>query len=173
MGAFLFLGGATVAYYSVLRPQMLNWGTQDGEGVAALPGDEVILHPQVRLTHATTLPLSVAAVWGQLAGLAGAGYSEVQVSPQQALVMGAFNQPALLGASQDVTLAYVLREQGKEQTRLLCRLQMYSYGLGGLAYNILAEPIFFFTLLAQFKRLQTAPAPPTTVGKTNGRVAVP
>lgn len=69
-GGFWFwalLGGATVAYYTVLRPKLLTWGSQSDEIQQSMAGDEIIMHPQVTLTHARTIQAPIEILWAWLA----------------------------------------------------------------------------------------------------------
>jgi hypothetical protein len=56
------LAGLT-AYAMVIRPRHLRWGATDEEFHEALPGDEVVPHPEHHDTHAITIAAPVTAVW--------------------------------------------------------------------------------------------------------------
>ena len=52
-----------LASYLVLQWLGRTWGTTSGERTAPLPGDEVVPHPQILTTHATTIDAPPSAVW--------------------------------------------------------------------------------------------------------------
>ena len=186
----VFLGGASAAYYVVLRPQMLRWGTEKDEATRSFPGDEVILHPQLQLTAAIDIEAPAEVVWAWLAqmGRGGTGYYSfdrltnngissaniirtdlprispgmeldnglrvLQVDPSESLVLGGFSRTGLFGVHFDVTSAYILQAVSENHTRLICRTRLYSYGLKGILYNIISEPLFFVQLFAQLVNLR-------------------
>lgn len=57
------IGAAVTGYTRAIRPWHLRWGATDCEVTEALPGDEVIPHPELQATHAVTIQAPVAAVW--------------------------------------------------------------------------------------------------------------
>ena len=63
----LLAGAASLAYYFLLRPQLLKWGTHLGESQRRLPGDEIIPKPNVQTTLAINIDAPPEAVWPWLA----------------------------------------------------------------------------------------------------------
>ena len=55
--------GAAIAYYFLLRPQILTWNTHPSEPQRFLPGDDVIKHPTLQLTQAIDIEAPPEAVW--------------------------------------------------------------------------------------------------------------
>lgn len=51
------------AYAFLLRPTLLTWGASANEISAALPGDEVLRHPNLQTTRAITIPTSPEKAW--------------------------------------------------------------------------------------------------------------
>jgi hypothetical protein len=51
------------AYFGVLRPLHLRWGTTGAERRRKWPGDELLPHPQVLAMHGITIAAEPAAVW--------------------------------------------------------------------------------------------------------------
>jgi hypothetical protein len=56
-------GAALGAYVFFVRPWQRKWGTTDEEVQSALPGDELIAHPDVKLTRAVTIRAKPADIW--------------------------------------------------------------------------------------------------------------
>ena len=56
-------GAALGAYVFLVRPWQRTWGTTDEEVQRALPGDELIAHPDVKLTRAVTIRAKPADIW--------------------------------------------------------------------------------------------------------------
>lgn len=50
-----------------LRGRLMRWGATDAEVRGALPGDELVAHPDVTTTRATTVHAPAAAVWPWIA----------------------------------------------------------------------------------------------------------
>lgn len=61
------VGGASLAYYRLVRAQLLTFGCQHGESDQALVGDEIIMHPHLTLIHAQTIHAPLEVVWPWLA----------------------------------------------------------------------------------------------------------
>lgn len=61
------IGSLGAAYYWLLRPNLMHWGTQFGEEARQLPGDHLILNPNSGYTHAIDIDASPRAVWAWLA----------------------------------------------------------------------------------------------------------
>lgn len=55
LGAVAAVGAAATAYALAARPRMLRWGVRPGEVERIYPGDEFVLNPQIRATHAVTV----------------------------------------------------------------------------------------------------------------------
>jgi len=55
--------GALAAYVLAVRPWHIRWGATDEEVSEALPGDELVLHPNSEATHAITIDAPVEVVW--------------------------------------------------------------------------------------------------------------
>lgn len=69
-------GGLGLAYWLFIRPHLLAWGTQLGEAERQLPGDNLIIYPNLQATRAIDINAPVEAVWRWLAilGRDGVGY---------------------------------------------------------------------------------------------------
>ena len=50
-------------YWKALRPWHLRWGASDEELVRELPGDELVMQPQLESTRAITIGAPVGEVW--------------------------------------------------------------------------------------------------------------
>ncbi len=58
------LGAAGVAtYVCFVRPWHMRWGATDDEVARALPGDDLLPSPRVKVTHAVTIQAPVDKVW--------------------------------------------------------------------------------------------------------------
>jgi hypothetical protein len=60
IGAFLI---AIALLTPFLRPWRNRWGATDDEVQRSLPGDDLVPRPKGVLTHAISIPASVAEVW--------------------------------------------------------------------------------------------------------------
>lgn len=60
-------GAALGAYVFFVRPWQRRWGATDQEVQRALPGDELIVQPDVKLTRAVTIQAKPTDVWPWLA----------------------------------------------------------------------------------------------------------
>jgi hypothetical protein len=56
-------GAALGAYVFFVRPWQRKWGATDEEVQRTLPGDELIAHPDVKLTRAVTIRAKPAGIW--------------------------------------------------------------------------------------------------------------
>ncbi len=54
-------GVATYVYF--VRPWHVRWGATDDEVSRALPGDDLLPSPRVKVTHAVTIHAPVDKVW--------------------------------------------------------------------------------------------------------------
>jgi hypothetical protein len=63
------LTGLTLAYYFLMRPNLLTWGTKLGEAEQQLPGDDLILNPNMQATRGIDIEAPPEAVWPWLAQL--------------------------------------------------------------------------------------------------------
>jgi hypothetical protein len=54
-GALAGIGAAATAYALAARPRMLRWGASPEEVERVFPGDEFVLNPQIKATHAVTV----------------------------------------------------------------------------------------------------------------------
>ncbi len=61
------VSGLSLAYFFLLRPRMLNWGTKLGEAEQQLPGDELILRPNLQATRSIDVNAAPEVVWAWLA----------------------------------------------------------------------------------------------------------
>jgi len=52
-----------ITYLMAIRPWHLRWGATDEEASQYLPGDDLVLLPQLQATHAVTIRASAAAIW--------------------------------------------------------------------------------------------------------------
>jgi hypothetical protein len=58
-----FATAATAAYVAVIRPWHLRWGSRGDEVDRPMPGDDLILLPRVKATHAITIRGRAADAW--------------------------------------------------------------------------------------------------------------
>ena len=56
-------GAALGAYVFLVRPWQRRWGATDEEVLRALPGDELLAHPDVKLTRAVTIRAKPTDIW--------------------------------------------------------------------------------------------------------------
>jgi len=56
-------GAALGAYVFLVRPWQRRWGASDEEVLRKLPGDELVSHPDVKLTRAVTIRAKPADIW--------------------------------------------------------------------------------------------------------------
>lgn len=191
------LAGLSLAYTALLRPKLLRWGTRHDEARRRLLGDDLILHPQTQMTLAMNIEAPPEVVWLWLSRRSlprteaiRPAFPEIAVGmrlenglkvlaaePAAALVLGKFGFLGMLNTLYDVTFAYLLEKHSPEATRLLCRLRLYAYGVHGLVFPRLAEPIFFAQLFTQLHRLRRhAEASSHLIalskGKSNGNMRV-
>jgi len=59
--------GGLAAYGRVLRPWQLRWGSRPREAESPLPGDDLVLEPNVVATRAITIRVSADRVWPWIA----------------------------------------------------------------------------------------------------------
>lgn len=52
-----------ITYVMAIRPWHLRWGASDEEASQYLPGDDLVVLPQLQATHAITIDAPPAAVW--------------------------------------------------------------------------------------------------------------
>ena len=62
-GALAGIGAAATAYALAARPRMLRWGAEPEEVERVFTGDEFVLNPQIRATHAVTVHAPVEKVF--------------------------------------------------------------------------------------------------------------
>jgi hypothetical protein len=84
----LFLLGLVAAYHFVLRPRMARWGTRDLEAERKLPGDDIITHPNLKMTHAIDIDAPSEVVWLWLAqmGRGGSGFYTFNSAPSADMI---------------------------------------------------------------------------------------
>jgi hypothetical protein len=58
-----------LAYWFLVRPWHLRWGTTDDEVEGTLPGDDLLREPKSEVTHAVTIDAPVEDVWPWLVQL--------------------------------------------------------------------------------------------------------
>lgn len=88
----IVLGALLVGLFWVTLPTIHRWGATDAEVARPLPGDELLDHPLVDWTHATTINASPAAVWpwiAQLGDTRGGYYSYTFIENQVGALTGA------------------------------------------------------------------------------------
>jgi len=66
------MGIAAATYILLARPFQLRWGASAQERIASLPGDDLIVSPDLTATRAITIRASAGQVWPWIAP-AGAG----------------------------------------------------------------------------------------------------
>ena len=65
--ALTVIGGAA-AYFFFARPRHLRWGATDEEFEESLPGDGLIVNPNLVASRAITIRASADQVWPWIAG---------------------------------------------------------------------------------------------------------
>ncbi|MEZ4622474.1 MAG: hypothetical protein R2867_44200 [Caldilineaceae bacterium] len=81
-----------VGLFALTLPAIHRWGATDAEVARSLPGDELLTHPLVHWTHATTINAPPAAVWpwiAQLGDTRGGYYSYTFIENQVGALTGA------------------------------------------------------------------------------------
>ena len=83
---FRLAAGAAAGYLFAVRPWHLRWGADDREVHAAMPGDDLIRHPQHQATRAITIDAPPASVWAWVVRLGGyrPGGTRAAASPDAA-----------------------------------------------------------------------------------------
>ncbi len=88
----IVLGALLVGLFAVTLPAIHRWGATDAEVTSRLPGDELLAHPLVHWTHATTINAPLATVWpwiAQLGDTRGGYYSYTFIENQVGALTGA------------------------------------------------------------------------------------
>jgi hypothetical protein len=65
--SLLSLSALAGLYFGLLRPQLLRHGLRPDEAKRSLPGDDIILHPDVVMTYAITVQAPPKVLWAWLA----------------------------------------------------------------------------------------------------------
>jgi hypothetical protein len=83
----LLAAAAYAAYYFMLRPQMMKWGTRLGESQRRLDGDDLIPEPNMQMTHAVNIDAPPEAVWPWIAqmGRERTGYYGLDIVNNQGI----------------------------------------------------------------------------------------
>lgn len=85
-----FVAAAVAAYVAVIRPWHLRWGSSGDEVERPMPGDDLILFPRVKATHAVSIRGRAADVWPVLVEMsrvripAGANRDDEAAVPSEA-----------------------------------------------------------------------------------------
>lgn len=82
------------------------------------------------------------------------GWQVLGVEPGHMLLIGSYDRPNLLGTSTDMVMAYRLERKSDGSTRLLVRLRAFSYGIAGVLYNLLFEPLDFVASRQQLQGIK-------------------
>lgn len=82
------------------------------------------------------------------------GLQALQIQPQDYVVYGGFRLQNELGGTYDTTITYTLENRIQRITRVIVRMRLYSYGLRGIAYTLLREPVFFAQTTTQLNTLR-------------------
>ncbi|MCD4685283.1 MAG: hypothetical protein K8S97_05045 [Anaerolineae bacterium] len=83
------------------------------------------------------------------------GYRIITLEPERALVFGGFSlQRQPLGVIQDFTALYLLEHRQDGSTRLLVRQRGFSYGVLGMLFNLMLEPVCFLFVTQQLDQIK-------------------
>jgi hypothetical protein len=82
------------------------------------------------------------------------GYQVLDVEPNRKLLFGGFGLARWGGATQDMSVLYLLERRSDGSTRLLIRRRAFTYGLAGAAYNLGYEAVYGLFVWQQMGRLK-------------------
>ncbi|MEV0380347.1 hypothetical protein [Nonomuraea sp. NPDC050643] len=131
---FRLAAGTAAGYLFAVRPWHLRWGAEDREVHAAMPGDDLIPHPQHQATRAITIDAPPASVWAWVVRLGGhrpggppapGASEEPGTTAQQGLKVGDVLHGAADGTGHIVEQAdpphtLVLASRGADATTTCC-----------------------------------------------------
>jgi hypothetical protein len=103
-GALAGIGVAATAYALAARPRMLRWGTEPEEVERVFTGDEFVLNPQIKATHAVTVHASVEKVfpWLLQMGQGRAGFYSVEAIENNVFQLDIHNADRILPEYQQL-----------------------------------------------------------------------
>lgn len=98
------IGAAATAYALVARPRMLRWGAKPEEVERVYPGDEFVLNPQIKATHAITVHAPVEKVfpWLVQMGQGRAGFYSLEAIENGLFQLDIHNADRILPEYQDL-----------------------------------------------------------------------
>ncbi len=82
------------------------------------------------------------------------GFRIIELEENRKLLFGGFSLQRPLGVVQDMTSLYLLERRPDGSTRLLVRRRAFSYGVLGMVYNALYEPLYFLFVMQQLDQLK-------------------
>lgn len=103
-GALAGIGAAATAYALAARPRMLRWGARPEEVERVFVGDEFVLKPQIKATHAVTVHAPVEKVfpWLVQMGQGRAGFYSVEAIENDVFQLDIHNADRILPEFQDL-----------------------------------------------------------------------
>jgi hypothetical protein len=82
------------------------------------------------------------------------GFHIIELETNRKFLFGAFDLQQFTGATQDVTMLYLLERRTDGSTRLLVRRRAFSYGLSGVLHNVIDEITYFISSRRQLNNLK-------------------
>lgn len=103
-GALAGIGAAATAYALAARPRMLRWGARPEEVERVFTGDEFVLNPQIKATHAVTVHAPVEKVfpWLVQMGQGRAGFYSVEAIENGIFELDIHNADRILPEYQEL-----------------------------------------------------------------------
>jgi len=103
-GALVGIGAAATAYALAARPRMLRWGAKPEEVERVFPGDEFVLNPQIKATHAVTVHAAPDKVfpWLVQMGQGRGGFYSVEAIENGVFELDIHNADRILPEYQDL-----------------------------------------------------------------------
>ncbi|MEO6061236.1 MAG: hypothetical protein ABIQ99_04775 [Thermoflexales bacterium] len=103
-GALAGIGAAATAYGLAVRPRMLRWGANPEEVERVYTGDEFVLNPQIKATHAITVHAAVEKVfpWLVQMGQGRAGFYSVEAIENRLFELDIHNADRILPEYQEL-----------------------------------------------------------------------
>ena len=103
-GALAGIGAAATAYALAARPRMLRWGARPEEVERVFTGDEFVLNPQIKATHAVTVhaPVDKVFPWLVQMGQGRGGFYSVEAIENGIFELDIHNADRILPEYQEL-----------------------------------------------------------------------
>ena len=103
-GALAGIGAAATAYALAARPRMLRWGARPDEVERVFIGDEFVLNPQIKATHAVTVHAPVEKVfpWLVQMGQGRGGFYSVEAIENRVFELDIHNADRIMPELQEL-----------------------------------------------------------------------